>query len=192
MRHLRLCACRVVFFSMRRFSDVPYARGNAVKPPFLFLWMIDDAVLFVMLNMNSECEYEHIGAQFGALDGCRRLRIVRRRMVRVMVMPDIDIDIAPETVPDIHTDADALHRTLTERLPPYAVVLYNDDYHAMDYVVVALVKSVPQLTVEEAAGIMLEAHNTGSAVVVVCVLEQAELYRDRIQSYGLGVSIRRA
>ena len=55
----------------------------------------------------------------------------------------------------------------------------------------ALVKSVPDLIVEEAVGIMFEAHNTGSAVVIVCLLEQAELYRDRIQSYGLGVSIER-
>ena len=38
---------------------------------------------------------------------------------------------------------------------------------------------------------MFEAHNTGSAVVLVCVLERAELYKERIQGYGLGVSIRR-
>lgn len=87
------------------------------------------------------------------------------------------------------TDVDALQRALNERLPRYSVILYNDDYHSMDYVVEALVKSVPDLIVEEAVGIMFEAHNTGSAVVIVCLLEQAELYRDRIQSYGLGVSI---
>ena len=80
---------------------------------------------------------------------------------------------------------------LSERLPRYAVILYNDDYHSMDYVVEALMKSVPgSLIVEEAVGIMFEAHNTGSAVVIVCLLEQAELYRDRIQGYGLGVEHR--
>ena len=94
------------------------------------------------------------------------------------------------TMPD--TDTETLERALSERLPPYAVTLYNDDYHAMDYVVESLVNSVPDLTVEEAMGIMLEAHNYGSAVVIVCMLEQAELYRDRLQSYGLGASIRRA
>ena len=93
------------------------------------------------------------------------------------------------TLPD--TDVEALQRALNERLPRYAVILYNDDYHAMDYVVEALVKSVPDLIVEEAVGIMFEAHNTGSAVVIVCLLEQAELYRDRIRNYGLGVSIER-
>ena len=93
------------------------------------------------------------------------------------------------TMPDV--DVESLRRTLNARLPRYAVILYNDDYHSMDYVVDALVKSVPDLTVESAVGIMFEAHNTGSAVVIVCVLEQAELYKERIQGYGLGVSIRR-
>ena len=93
------------------------------------------------------------------------------------------------TMPDV--DVESLRRTLDARLPRYAVILHNDDYHSMDYVVEALVKSVPDLTVESAISIMFEAHNTGSAVVIVCVLEQAELYKERIQGYGLGVSIRR-
>lgn len=95
------------------------------------------------------------------------------------------------TLPGIDIDLETLRQELSEKLPRYAVILYNDDYHAMDYVVRALVNSVPDLIVEEAVGIMFEAHNTGSAVVIVCLLEQAELYRDRIQGYGLGVSIRR-
>jgi ATP-dependent Clp protease adaptor protein ClpS len=82
-------------------------------------------------------------------------------------------------------------RTIQEILPPYSVILHNDDHHAMDYVVAALVKSVPSLTVEEAINIMLEAHNAGQAVVITCPLEQAELYRDRIRSFGLGVTIER-
>lgn len=93
------------------------------------------------------------------------------------------------TLPDV--EVESLRRALDARLPRYAVILHNDDYHSMDYVVEALVKSVPDLIVEEAVGIMFEAHNTGSAVVLVCVLEQAELYKERIQGYGLGVSIRR-
>ena len=93
------------------------------------------------------------------------------------------------TLPD--TDLETLRGALEERLPRYSVILYNDDYHSMDYVVEALVKSVPDLIVEEAVGIMFEAHNTGRAVVIVCLYEQAELYRDRIQGYGLGVSIER-
>lgn len=90
------------------------------------------------------------------------------------------------------TDTETLQRALQERLPPYAVVLYNDDHHSMEFVVEALIECVPSLVVAEALGIMLEAHNTGSAVVIVCGLEEAELYHDRIQSYGLATEIRKA
>ncbi len=73
------------------------------------------------------------------------------------------------------TETQRPQRTLQEILPPYVVILHNDDHHAMDYVVAALMKSVPGLSEDEAINIMLEAHNTGRAVVITCPLEQAEL-----------------
>jgi ATP-dependent Clp protease adaptor protein ClpS len=90
------------------------------------------------------------------------------------------------------TETQRAQRTLQEILPPYVVILHNDDHHSMDYVVAALMKSVPGLSMEQAVNIMLEAHNTGRAVVITCPLEQAELYRDRIRSFGLGASIEKA
>lgn len=83
-------------------------------------------------------------------------------------------------------------QTLSQFLPPYAVILHNDDTHSMEYVVDALVKSVPELSEDSAREIMLEAHNNGRAVVVVCPLERAELYRDRIESFGLTATIEKA
>ncbi len=80
-------------------------------------------------------------------------------------------------------------RTLTEHLPPYSVILHNDETHSMEYVVQALVKSVPELSTERAIEIMIEAHTSDRAIVVSCPLEQAELYRDRIRTFGLGVTI---
>ena len=53
----------------------------------------------------------------------------------------------------------------------------------------ALVKSVPNLGTTRATKIMLEAHNRGKAVVTTCPLELAELYRDRLQSFGLTATI---
>lgn len=90
------------------------------------------------------------------------------------------------------TETGRAQRTLEEILPPYAVILHNDDHHSMDFVVGALVKSVPSLSTEEAGVIMLEAHNTGRGVVITCLLERAELYRDRLRSFGLGVTIEKA
>ncbi|MFW6174194.1 MAG: ATP-dependent Clp protease adaptor ClpS [Chloroflexota bacterium] len=90
------------------------------------------------------------------------------------------------------TETAERQRTLSELTPRYAVILHNDDVHSMEFVVAALLKSVPELSEERAARVMLGAHLKGRAVVTVCPLETAELYRDRLQSFGLGASIERA
>ena len=87
------------------------------------------------------------------------------------------------------TETERSSRTLQEILPPYAVILHNDEVHSMDFVVESLLKSVSRLTSEEAIAVMLEAYQSGRAVVIVCPLEQAELYRDRLRTFGLGVTI---
>jgi ATP-dependent Clp protease adaptor protein ClpS len=79
--------------------------------------------------------------------------------------------------------------TVRRLLPPYRVVLHNDDHNTMDHVVRSLLRSVPSLTVERAAEIMLEAHNHGSATVIVCPKEAAEHYRDALESCGLTATI---
>jgi ATP-dependent Clp protease adaptor protein ClpS len=89
------------------------------------------------------------------------------------------------TLPATDFDAD----TLTRLLPPYRVVLHNDDHNSMDHVVLSLMRSVPSLTVEEAAEIMLTAHSNGQATVIECPKEAAEHYRDRLESCGLTATI---
>jgi len=80
-------------------------------------------------------------------------------------------------------------RTRSKALDPYAVLLHNDDVNSMDHVVRSLTKSVPSLSTKKAVEIMLEAHNNGRAVVTVCPLELAELYRERLESFGLTATI---
>ncbi len=89
------------------------------------------------------------------------------------------------TTPRIERESRVEH----DLLPPHAVILYNDDVHSMDFVVSALVKSVPELSTNDAVSVMMEAHTTGRGIVIVCPLERAELYRDRIHSFGLGVTV---
>jgi len=74
-------------------------------------------------------------------------------------------------------------------LPPYAVILHNDDVHDMVEVVQALRRSVPGITAVKATRIMLEAHHNGRAIVIVCPKEAAEFYQERLQTYGLTVTI---
>ena len=82
-------------------------------------------------------------------------------------------------------DTETIQRTVTRVLPPYRVLLHNDDYNAMDHVVRALVESVPSLSLRKAGRIMLEAHLRGVALVIVCLKEQAEFYCERLASFGL-------
>lgn len=91
---------------------------------------------------------------------------------------------APVEAPRTHS--------VSATLPPYCVVLHNDDVNEMGHVVRALLVSVPELTPEQAVEIMLHAHEFGQADVIVCPLERAELYRDRLESHGLTATIERA
>lgn len=71
----------------------------------------------------------------------------------------------------------------TQRQPPYAVVLHNDDVSTMEFVVTVLHK-VFGYTVEKCVQMMLEAHNKDRCVVWTGALELAELKADQIVSCG--------
>lgn len=74
-------------------------------------------------------------------------------------------------------------------LPRYRVLLHDDDINTMDHVVRTLLRAVPGMSGPQAHGIMLEAHEQGLAVVIICPLEPAELYRDGLRSGGLIATI---
>jgi ATP-dependent Clp protease adaptor protein ClpS len=59
----------------------------------------------------------------------------------------------------------------------------------MAYVVFALLHSVNNLSIPEAEHIMLTAHLTGQATVIVCPKEAAEYYQERLLSYKLYATI---
>jgi ATP-dependent Clp protease adaptor protein ClpS len=94
------------------------------------------------------------------------------------------------TAPDIEIRENVEQRH--EILPPYIVILHNDDHNDMLYVVQCLMKAVPGMDPGRATRIMFEAHNRGRAVVTTCPLELAELYRDRLESFGLTATIEKA
>ncbi len=73
--------------------------------------------------------------------------------------------------------------------PRYKVLLHNDPVNSMDYVVITLRQVVPQLSEQDAISVMLEAHNSGVGLVIVCDLEPAEFYSETLKSKGLSSSI---
>ncbi|MGD1951954.1 MAG: ATP-dependent Clp protease adapter ClpS [Leptolyngbyaceae cyanobacterium] len=76
-----------------------------------------------------------------------------------------------------------------QHAPRYRVLLHNDDFNSMEYVVDSLVKSVPSLSVPQAVDIMMQAHNAGVGLVIVCELEHAEFYSEMLRSKGLTSTI---
>jgi ATP-dependent Clp protease adaptor protein ClpS len=99
--------------------------------------------------------------------------------------PKATPEATPKATPKTGIDEEAL----TRLVPPYNVILHNDDHNDMNHVVASLLKCVPSLTTERAAEIMLEAHLRGKAAVITCPKETAELYRDRLESCGLTATI---
>jgi ATP-dependent Clp protease adapter protein ClpS len=73
-------------------------------------------------------------------------------------------------------------------LPPWKVLLHNDDKNEMHFVVGTIVELTP-LNAQEAEVKTVEAHKTGAALLLVTHKERAELYKDQFESKGLTVTI---
>lgn len=73
-------------------------------------------------------------------------------------------------------------------LPPWKVLLHNDDKNDMVFVVKAIVELTP-LNQDAAMQRMEEAHKTGVALLLTTHKERAELYKEQFESKGLTITI---
>ena len=74
-----------------------------------------------------------------------------------------------------------------KKLPPFRVLLHNDDENTFDHVI----KSVRRLTTlssQEAQVKAVEAHDTGVALLLVTHRERAELYVEQFASLSVTVT----
>ena len=78
---------------------------------------------------------------------------------------------------------------LKNKSPKYKVLLHNDPVNSMEYVTITLREVVPQLSEQDAISIMLEAHNNGVGLIIVCDLEPAEFYSESLKAKGISSSI---
>src|SRR5437016_2226340 len=75
-----------------------------------------------------------------------------------------------------------------EMLPPWKVLLHNDDRNDIYFVVLTIVELTP-LNEDAAKQRTEEAHKTGVSLLLVTHKERAELYKDQFETKGLTVTI---
>jgi ATP-dependent Clp protease adaptor protein ClpS len=73
-------------------------------------------------------------------------------------------------------------------LPPWKVLLHNDDVNDALYVTETIYMLTP-LSLAEAGQRMQEANKTGVSLLLTTHQERAELYQDQFKSKGLTVTI---
>jgi ATP-dependent Clp protease adaptor protein ClpS len=83
-------------------------------------------------------------------------------------------------LPEAHVATETKEKT--RRLPPYNVILENDDFHSFEFVVEVLRKALG-LSEHQALQFTELAHRTGRAAVWTGSKELAELKVEQIQSF---------
>lgn len=79
--------------------------------------------------------------------------------------------------------------TIRKIAPRYRVLLHNDDFNSMEFVVKVLMQTVSSITQPQAVSIMMEAHSSGTALVITCAQEHAEFYCETMKNHGLQSTI---
>ena len=79
--------------------------------------------------------------------------------------------------------------TANKLAPRYKVLLHNDDFNSMEFVVEVLMQNIGGMTQPQAVNIMMETHHSGVGLVITCALEHAEFYCETLCNHGLTSTI---
>ena len=90
-------------------------------------------------------------------------------------MVDTQVDVIPTVEREVRM------------LPPFRVLLHNDDVNSMDHVVLTILKLTP-LKEADAIEKTIEAHETGVSLLLVTSKERAELYVEQFTTFSLTVT----
>lgn len=75
-----------------------------------------------------------------------------------------------------------------DQLPPFKVLLHNDDVNSVEHVVISLIELF-SMNQRKAVDVTIEAHESGLALVMVTHKERAELAEEQLRSKGLTATI---
>jgi len=87
----------------------------------------------------------------------------------------------PSALPEVHEER------RVRQLPPYRVILHNDDVNTFEHVIATILK-LTELSEHEAVQRALEAHESGCSLLLVTHKERAELYVEQFASCSLTVT----
>ena len=86
------------------------------------------------------------------------------------------------SLPEIAVKPREEEKRKTRRLPPYHVILENDEHHSFEFVIEALEKALGY-SQERAYQLTMQAHTAGRTVVWTGPKEVAELKADQIRTF---------
>lgn len=96
-----------------------------------------------------------------------------------------DADAATMTAP---AKKPAPPKRKPKKLPPYRVLLHNDDVNTFEHVI-KCIRRLTTLSTQEAMLRAIEAHEGGVALLLVTHRERAELFAEQFASLSLTVTI---
>lgn len=73
-------------------------------------------------------------------------------------------------------------KTRTRRLPPYNVILENDEHHSFEFVI-DVIRKVLGCTAERAFQLTYQAHTSGRAIIWTGPKEVAELKAEQVRTF---------
>lgn len=88
-----------------------------------------------------------------------------------------------ENIVNISVETKTEQKTQTRKAPLYNVVLWNDDYHTYDYVIIMLQKLFGY-PVEQGYQMARTVDTQGKVIVYTGAYEPAEFKRDQIHAFG--------
>jgi ATP-dependent Clp protease adaptor protein ClpS len=78
-------------------------------------------------------------------------------------------------------------RNRVGRLPPYNVLLHNDDFNTFEHVIITILK-LTSLQTTDAIRKTVEAHRKGLSLLLQTHRERAELYVEQFATFNLTVT----
>ena len=84
-----------------------------------------------------------------------------------------------ETLPELEEE----QQTVVKKLPPYHVILHNDEDHSFPYVI-AMLQQLFGIPFEKGHKMAHEVHEKGKVIVITTSKEHAELKQEQIHAFG--------